>query len=297
VYLFGGEVGDVGVGKVARAPLTFEGTLGGFVDEIAALTSTKDGVMVAQIGDFVHVLGGRANASVFRNEIDSAQIPNTATLGTFGPGGSLTTARAFGGIAMIGDNLYVLGGNNTGGNLTTVDTLLVPQDGRLGVTLDLAQNGAGQNLTVASAGRRGQCTVVIRDKLYQIGGGIGPSDAPTGQIDRCQIKTKQLVDDCTPVAGITLPTARKDVHCAVIGNSLLVIGSDQTGTNGGIIVEQSQIDPNTGDLGPFSPQSMLTLNMGRKNHVLTHAGNSLFVIGGEAIGGLNSMSIERMDTR
>lgn len=290
LFLFGGEQTGAAVNSVARAQLSPNGFIDGEFTDVPAgfrLMAARHSPAIAVTQNLVHVLGGASTAAL--NSAETARVLANGLLEDFNAAAfTMQNVRASASAAFLGTKLYVFGGEGGGASLNSVLVGDAAQDGSAG-NLD---QPAGVSFN-GTAGRRGHCSAVIRNQIYLIGGGGQTSNVPQATIDRCQFDATGTITQCIAVSSV-LTSARRDVRCAVVGNTLWVIGSD---TNTGRIVERISFDPNTGALvGNFTTVGTGMLGDGRQRHVLTRLGTQVFVVGGQTATGSSPVnSSERLE--
>jgi N-acetylneuraminic acid mutarotase len=221
----------------------------------------------AVIGNHLYVVGGK-NSSSTLSSVERAMIHADGTLGPFATvsGVNLVTARAFHTSVVIGDYLYVLGGNNSG-FLNSVERAAINPDGTLGNFSTVA----GVSLVTAQGYHT---STVIGSYLYVVGG-WNNSD----KVERAVINPDGTLGAFATVAGVRLVNGRYYHSSSVVGNYLYVMGGWD---NGGELssVERAAINPD-GTLGNFSTVAGVSLGTARGHHTSTVIGNHLYVVGGE----------------
>jgi hypothetical protein len=161
VYVIGGNSGGTFHTSIDRASIMANGDLSNFATQAGTLTTARTGHVCFVYGNKLYVAGGRN--SVFEASVESATINSDGTLGPFGPSGAtLPTPRAYLSAAVVGDQVYVLGGRNTTiGYHTVVEraTLTATSIGGFTTVPSLTYNG-----------RVGLRKVVTGNLLYTFGG-------------------------------------------------------------------------------------------------------------------------------
>jgi hypothetical protein len=185
----------------------------------------------------------------------------------------LVTPRASHTAAMIGHELYIMGGVGSVGALTSIEQASLNADGSLGEF-----TASAAKLTTA---RHGHTSVVIGPNLYVLGGSDGGSALST--VERATIDRDGALGPFATVSGVTLATARQGHTSIVVGNSLYVIGglADRALDS----VERATINAD-GSLEQFAPVARLQLTTARTGHSTTVVGRYLYVIGGTSNTGL-----------
>lgn len=115
VYLFGGGEGASALSSIERAPIAADGTLGTFSAVGSQLTTPRGAPTIAVIGDAVFVIGGVNQTGVLAS-VERAQINPDGSLSSFAvvPGVTLIVARVAQTAAIVGNALWVVGGDFNG---------------------------------------------------------------------------------------------------------------------------------------------------------------------------------------
>jgi len=158
VYVFGGasSQGGTPLASVERAAIHDDGSLGAFetVPGLNLITARQNFASL-YTGPYVYLLGGNFPPTT---TVERAAVHQDGSLGAFevDSGVQLSTPRwAFAG-TRIGDRYYAIGGENTGGALTSIEGAPIDADGRLGTfsavesTLPVPRN---RSTAIALAGR------------------------------------------------------------------------------------------------------------------------------------------------
>jgi N-acetylneuraminic acid mutarotase len=137
LYILGGFVDDAGVtvtsNGVERAVIAADDSLGAFVSVSGVnLTTGRASHEIAVVGNYLYALGG-FNEIGLLNSLERAAIAADGSLGSFmpTPSSTLMTARDLHTIAVIGNDLYVLGGFANGASLNSVEQATITADGSL----------------------------------------------------------------------------------------------------------------------------------------------------------------------
>ncbi len=331
LYVMGGTgyVDTDTLETIERASIAPDGTLGPFELLEQRLAEGRADANSIVSGNQLYVYGGSPVQSTSTN-VQAAPIQPDGTLGPFAivPDVSLRYPRTGFASAVIGDGLYLFGGNE--GGTYTVDRAPILADGTLGTF-----EGTGVGLL------RSQVAVAIAgNSAYVIGGvgldpvlhasinlsaAIGSSVETTSELDTAVSSsglvtsatavyllggvtasggfsdgvqagaiTDGIVGDFAPVAGSQLVTARAELGTLVVGNLVYVIGGDTAAGQVGSI-EVATIGDD-GSLGPFTtvgsalvtPRSQFATAVIDRN-----AGSFLLVLGGVAANGTTLDTIEQ----
>jgi N-acetylneuraminic acid mutarotase len=274
-FIIGGQDLTGIVNTIDRAPVAIDGTVGAF-QRVSGVTlqTARSFTTIATIGNKIHVLGGLGAGGATLASVETSTLGVDLEPGAFTPSSGLGAPKQDASAAVVGSTLYVFGGRTGATNITTIEEATINADGSLSSFTQLA----GLNLP---SGRRGHCTVVLRDKIHLIGGG-GNNDQPTGSVDTCTLGTDGRITQCTTTnlgQQGALTTSRRTPTCAVVGKFVYVFGGDPTNQTIGRSIERSQIQFD-GSLGAFTALSANSLQSSRSNGVATPFGNTLYVFGG-----------------
>jgi hypothetical protein len=268
LYVVGG-INSTDLNSVERATVNGDGTLGAFSTVASVTLATARRVPTSSvIGNYLYVIGG-LNGSSYLATVERATINADGTIGNFSTvtGVALVTGRAGHTNVVIGNYLYVVGGNG-GSSLNSVERANLNANGNMGTFSTLG------GVTLVAA-RREFATVVLGNYLYVIGG-IGNSGT-LNSIERATINADGTIGTYSTQAG-TLVSPRNDLACAVIGNYLYVIGGSNAGT-GMNSVERATINSD-GTIGAFSTVAGVTLVASRGYHTCAVIGSYLYVLAG-----------------
>lgn len=212
LYLIGGIDGTGHpVGTLMRAPIAQDGSLGAFVT--SGTIGARFGHCSVAAGQYVYVIGGRNVSNALLASVEQFPIASDSSLGTsvILPNG-LTTARAGHSCVVLGDFLYVIGGES-GGVLASVERAGINSDGTLTAftTLPISLTSGKVSLAVFAIG----------SVLYAMGGSSGTATLATA--DRATIASDGTLGQFTLDSTI-LTIGRMRHTVVVIGNDLHAVG-------------------------------------------------------------------------
>jgi Kelch motif len=285
----GGSPSPVPVSTVEAGTANADGTLGILAaDNTRSLLAPRAGFAVYQAGGSVYVIGGYDDMHQALATVERAPIraDGTGTDKFAATTISLMTPRFFPATAVIGRYLYVFGGGNgkfgaPGAQiLKTVERAPIGEDGSLGAF--------EPGMSPLSIQRAGAVAVVLRDRVYLIGG-IDSTAAVQDGIDSAPINGDGTLGAFATM-GPTLKAPRAFPGVVQLGARVYVLGGLGPGAPL-TSIESAAID-GTGALNNFSVES-IALQMPRVGQPLLH-GNYLHYldnapaerggIGGSAIG-------------
>ena len=282
LYVVGGAGATGALASVERAEIQPDGSLAAFEVVASALATPRSGHTMAVLGDAVYVHGG-LGAGGGLGDVERAAIQADGSLGAFAalPGVALATPRFAAASALVGNYLYVIGGQTSGAigvALGSLERASLIAGGTLG---ELARSPAGGIVQDTAA------VVAIGSAVYAIGG--SESGLHSRYLDRVARTT--FGADGTPtefatVPGIALVHGREGHSCAVIGNHLYVLGGRDA--SGALPTERAEIHDD-GTLGPFAD---VAPTISRAGHTTVLHGDSLYLFGGQA--GPGAATIDRV---
>lgn len=280
VFIAGGGGNAGAQTSVESANIQADGTLGAFATSPASTLAVGEqcgGAVVS--GNHAYLIGGVAtSATAERASIDvggGLGAPATATF-------ALSTARDRYARAVIGSNLYLVGGSTNDTTLSSVERAPIASDGSLGAFTTLTS-------TSLVTPRDEPALAVIGSYLYVLGGAQAGGGPFIASVERAPINADGSLGAFATVSGVTLVTARDSFQTVVAGSWLYVIG----GYDGSSVasIERAAINAD-GSLGTFSTVSS-ALIAGRNAFATMVADRYLYVIGGCQLGHCPLASIER----
>jgi N-acetylneuraminic acid mutarotase len=270
LYVIGGAGNTGAPNTVEHAIIGADGSLGPFatVPDVA-LNSARSDHTAAVVGNHLVVLGG-VNVPL-ANSVEWATIHPDGSLGSFElPPVIMTTQRSAHTSVVIGNHLYVLGGEGIHGDMDSVERAVIRSDGSLGFFAIVP------DVTLATP-RSGHASAVIGTHLYVFGG--SHQGAALDSVEQATIQGDGSLGPFATVPGVALTTARRGHASAVLGNSLYVLGG--LADRGSVAsVERAPIAAD-GSLGVFAPVPGVTLPTAREDLASAVVGNYLYLFGGE----------------
>lgn len=262
LYLVGGS-NNSGPNGIARSQIDADGLLGSFATVPVALVTARYGHTSAVIGNYLYLIGGFAGIARSKT-VERAMINADGSLGPFATVPATLVAARYGATsAVIGNYLYVLGGNGGG---STVERAMIDATGSLGSFATVS------GVTLVTS-RFYHASAVIQNYLYIISGDA--DGALTNSVERAPINADGSLGPFTTVAGVTLVAARYAATSAVLGHYLYIIGGNTGGT------ERAMINPD-GSLSAFTAVPSASLAVARFFHTSEVVGSYLYVVGGNA---------------
>jgi hypothetical protein len=217
LYALGGQDELNGNDRVARASLKPDGTLGQFAD-IARTAIPRVLPATAVLGNQICLFGGDDSTHASTSTVQCASIAANGDLSAFATATNhLVTARSQASALLLGNNLYIVAGNDHANGLTSIEHATVTAGGAFGSLSTWSQ--------ADPHGPSSPACVVIGTSLFVMGGSNSTAWAQSS-VDGSGgvgLFTEQL----TPA----LIDARQDFGWAFLGNSLYLVGGDDNGPN------------------------------------------------------------------
>jgi len=287
VYAIGGNTGMGLLDSVDRAPINSDGSLGAFAITASTLVKPRASFTTEIIGSYLYVIGGVSeNGTPTGAPVDSIERAPIAADGSLGAfellSGTLTSTRAFHSSAVVGTNLYVIGGGDGEVPLATLEAAAISPDGTIGRFAVVPGVQLGTPRTAHQ-------TLVFGDRLYVIGGlgGFNYMNSTLATIERASIQADGSLGAFT-VAPTTLNDPRESFGLVQVGSYVYAIGGYQVEQSVTLGMERVSIDTSAA-LDVFAPSGALTTT--RSGHAVVSTGNRLYVVGGTS-GGAPTGTIE-----
>jgi N-acetylneuraminic acid mutarotase len=280
VYVFGGN----GLKSVERAPIRGDGTLGAFADAGIQLTEPRYGATAVVLGKHLYVMGG-VGTSGQTGTIDEALIDangnlTTSTAGVFNANTVTMAARAFHTVSTMGNKVFVVGGEDSGGRLAAIQSAQFDGEGVLQTFATLA--------TVMDQPRSGANALVVHNRLYMLGG-AATAGLQSGFELASIMATGASLGTPTVVSGVTVPSTRIDYCMLVHGQHVYLFG----GRFGGRTIEHAPISPD-GAVGTFNDLAGAMLSTNEHAYCGTVvAGPYVYVVGGN-YAAVNNTTFEKI---
>jgi hypothetical protein len=265
VWLFGG----FGLKSVYQARINSDGSIGSF-NAAGTLTTERTSSTAVRVGSWVYVIGGAGGTSPSSNNglasVERAPINADGTLGTFADAGvSLMTNRWYHRSIVIGDYVYVFGGNSgpycSPLLLKSIERARIKPNGDLGPFMD-----AGVSNVVS---RVDSAVVVNGSYVYVIGGSSSVG------VEVATIGPDGSLGGFSDAGGGWAPASiLNGITAHVIGNTLYVFGGHGSAA---IQTATFKSDGTLNNFGTITP----TLPQGDQSGFTTHIiGNYIYAFGG-----------------
>ncbi|MBM3267722.1 MAG: hypothetical protein FJZ01_08755 [Candidatus Sericytochromatia bacterium] len=224
------------------------------------------------IGSYLYAIGGNNGADGTMASIERAPVDASDNVGTFTSAGqpSLTGPRRSHAALVVGDYLYVFGGDDGTNDLRSAERAPIDASGNIGTFADLGT--AGRLVTARSS----PAAVIAGPYVYVIGGS-NATDGFLASIERAPILDGQ--GNLGPFAtyGKSLNRAHANLFAGVHGDALFVIGGSSATNTPTKYVEKAPIDA-SGNVGTFVDQP--DLPAARAGHAGLFVRDMAFLLGG-----------------
>ncbi|MEB3299515.1 MAG: hypothetical protein VKO21_08530 [Candidatus Sericytochromatia bacterium] len=284
IYLMGGANAGTAVNTGLSALRNADGTIQAFATTTQTLTTAREGAAWVDYGGQILALGGQSGGTALSSTETSTWQPDD-TPGTFSASQTLGTARAFPAAVVIGDYLYVFGGESGGVPVGTIERAPINASGVL--------TGPFQTVTGTLASARSRSIpLLFAGRIFLIGG--RGTSGPLATIESADVNSDgSLGTFATDVATLVIP--REGAVGQFLGTRFLVVGGRTTGNVLDTSLEQSTL----GASGPgnFATLAGITLRVGRAESGAVVNGDLLHLLGGTAsTGTLNSVEFTSVNS-
>ncbi len=187
---------------------------------IANLPDARSDLAVATVRGRAYVIGGYDGATLTR------QVLMTTDGASFAPAGALTVPVRYPAVAVVGDTIWVLGGQTASGVTTAIQRI----------------NTASGAITVAGhlpRGLAGASAFVLGGQIV-LAGGSDASGSPTTSLLHLDPSTGRAL------ACGRLPAAVQDAGSAAIGSVGYLLGGEQPTTTDSVMTVSLSADPGSG---------------------------------------------------
>lgn len=205
VYLLGGRDTSGFLSTVYTALINEDGTLGTWSTG-TSLPETLGGSQAIVTKNRVYLLGGVSKATVY-----TAPINEDGTLGAWSTGTSLPGPLGYSQAIVTKNRVYLLGGYSSGGQVATVYTAPINEDGTIGTW------AIGTSLPVALYSSQ---AIVTKNRVYLLGGNKGSNYVST-------VYTTTINEDGTLgtwTTGTSLPAESTYSQAIVIKSKVYLLG-------------------------------------------------------------------------
>ena len=290
LYVIGGTgVSEDRLASVERATIREDGSLGPFSTLPVRLSTPRSNFTSIVFGRSLYVIGGART-----EDDDDIEALGSVERATISPDGSLSgftivsqliIPRGYHSGALLGDELYVIGGRRSREWLSSVEHATLHADGSLGPFVVVPRASS-------SVARANHSSAVVGDSIYLIGGSVDDGHGHAAHRDDIEHATVNAHGELAPPSVISeaLATARSAHTTVVADNSLYLIGG--FADRGLRSVEHARIHAD-GSLSPWELAPDVALSKPRRAASSVLIGDWLYIIGGTVDDGLADATIER----
>jgi len=174
LYIIGGITSAAYTDTILRAPVDdAAGTVGTWSSYTNSLSEIKAGAAHVIIGDYLYLFGGH-NAGGKSDTVIRAAIDATGNLGVWGTYSALDVVRDSGVCINTGSYLYIFGGSDSTGELTSVSRSEVPP-GSITHAVDLTQVNTWEEQTIDISGIPDANKSALSEIKFEVNVATGPS--------------------------------------------------------------------------------------------------------------------------
>jgi len=264
------------IASVEHSSIATHGMLGAFAtlasEPLPAARAYGASVM---LGDHLCLVGGIDLATLTsRLDVAIATVQPDGSLGPFSiaAGATLTSARIGPSLAVIGDFLFVIGGQdptNNNNSFTTIERAPIAADGTLGAFTVYAPASLVTGRYLAAA-------VIVGTTLYVMGG--TSAGAPVSSFDQAMVDTSGSISFFIHSPSTSFSVPHSNLNAAVLGGQVWAFGGISTGGTSSKVVERAAIQTD-GTLGAFSSATN-TLSTERALYTTAIVGDDLYLVSG-----------------
>jgi N-acetylneuraminic acid mutarotase len=262
-YIFGCNNDPNGV---QRASINADGSMGPFSHVLNTLVEPTDGYTTAVIGPYLYILGGTGKS------IERSTINVDGTIGPFElvSTSTLTTSRLRPAAAIIGNYVYVFGGDIGTGETAGIDRALINPDSSLGTFAHFIDSAATAHV--------GLTTPIVGYDIYVIYG-LDSNAQPQRTVQRAQLDVNGSLGTFDVATDVTVDVqntigARLGPDTMMIGDYLYALGNLPD-------VERAKtITTGVPALGAFAAVSDITVIPSRSGEAISVIGNYAYLVGG-----------------
>jgi hypothetical protein len=235
------------------------------------LVTDRSGASSAVIGNYVYVLGGFHKGERL-SSVERASINADGTIGTFETvtDASLVTPREFHTSAVVGNYLFVLGGDDGTSPIETIERAPINADSSLGSFATIS--------TTSLLIPRNLATVTLVGTSFCAIGGEDTSKAIVKSVEQATVSNDGSMGTFATVSGVALETARY-LHTTTIADNYVYIVGGNDGTNILASVERASINAD-GSIGAFATSTGGGLVKARMSHSSLVVDDQLYIFGG-----------------
>lgn len=280
-YAIGGKNSGGALTSVEAASWQSDQSLGAFGATAHSLQTARSYAAGTVIGSYLYVFGGEG-ADGHLATVERAPLNDSgALIGGFSlvPEVSLKSGRSKATVAIAAGRVYLMGGRNASGPLSSVEVATIRADGSIS---DFVTRTEG-----LTAAREGASAIMLGNGCYVLGG-RGPGGELTS-IEKATVSVTGL-GAFEALTTSSLIEGRSMAPVTVLGDYLYLFG----GSNAGASLATSEFATlnSSGKLSTFGLKSA-SLSSARYGNGSVVLGTGLFVLGGQSSSGTLLSTIER----
>jgi hypothetical protein len=286
IYIYGGTATNgtpiTTVEKASVSPT--DGSITGYTTQTAALGVPSNGVRSVMVGSTLYVGGGTRPNGFANGLLEHASLDGSGNLGTFAQTTVVqTTPRFFHAAAVIGNWLYLVGGDpgppgGTHALLGSVERAPIAADGTLGTFTDL-----GPTVKLKTP-RAGHVLAIAGGYLYVLGGETDTAGTATTSVERAAIDpvtgsigTFDFFTDGA-ASNIVLSSPRL-APAAWISSGVLYVAGGHGTSAAQLSIDQASFMSDGTLFGQFAAASF-DLAVAREQFRVAQLGSNTFALGG-----------------
>ncbi|MEB3204783.1 MAG: hypothetical protein VKP57_08785 [Candidatus Sericytochromatia bacterium] len=271
-YVLGGASAGTAANTVYRSLRNADGTMQSFATTARTLVAAREGAAWVNYGGKILAVGGQAAGTALAStETSTWQGDNSP--GAFTSSQTMGTTRAYPAAVVIGDYVYVFGGESGGTPRNTIERAPIDATGNL--------TGGFSTVTGTLVTARSRTMpLIFGGRIYLIGG-RGPA-GPLASVESAPVNADGSIGSFSTSA-VTLQAAREGAYGQFLGTRFIVIGGRTTGNTLLNTVESSTLG--VGGPANFATVSGITLRSARAEFGAVVNGDGMHVIGGTAASG------------
>lgn len=278
-YVLGGANASTAANTVYRALRNADGTMQSFATTTRTLVAAREGAAWINYGGSILAVGGQAAGSALAST-ETSTWQGDDSPGAFSASQTMGSTRAYPAAAVIGDYLYVFGGESGGTPRNSIERAPINSSGVLTGSFSSVSG------TLVTARSR-TLPLLFGGRIYLIGG--KGASGPLSSIESAAVNADGSLGAFS-TSTVALQTAREGAVGQFMGTKYVVIGGRTTGGNPVTSVESSTL----GVAGPgsFATMAGVTLAKARADFAAVVNGDTLHVVGGTGAAGTTLGNVE-----
>ncbi|MEB3237348.1 MAG: hypothetical protein VKO64_06965 [Candidatus Sericytochromatia bacterium] len=278
-YVLGGANASTAANTVYRALRNADGTMQSFATTAQTLVAAREGAAWINYGGSILAIGGQAAGSALAST-ETSTWQGDDSPGAFSASQTMGSTRAYPAAAVIGDYLYVFGGESGGTPRNSIERAPINSSGVLTGSFSSVSG------TLVTARSR-TLPLLFGGRIYLIGG--KGASGPLSSIESAAVNADGSLGAFS-TSTVALQTAREGAVGQFMGTKYVVIGGRTTGNSPVTSVESSTLG--VSGPGSFATMAGVTLATARADFAAVVNGDSLHVVGGTGAAGTTLGNVE-----